>query len=190
MKPSAGLDYCYRGTLCATHNDLMRPEEESWPGVCVDPEYCRWALEQPELEGVHCRYSDATVFSEGPPDEPCGEGAAERGPFCAGQCGDTCPASFVGLPYACVGVSEVRGFGVCTPAPSSPCTIGLMFDDPALDDCERAGGAECVCMHLAPAATPSEFDDAGWGVAEQSCLAYQAHYPDQVRCVDRDGREL
>lgn len=184
-----GLRYCYRGTLCATHDDLMR-SEESWSGLCVDPEYCRWALEHPELDGVHCRYSDSTVFREGPPDEPCGEGAHERGPFCGGRCGDTCPASSLGLPYACVGVNERRGFGVCVPSPFPGCTIEeLMLSDAPLDDCERAGGAECVCMILGPALAP-EYADSGWGVAEQSCLAYQAHYPDQVRCVDRGGREL
>lgn len=28
-----------------------------------------------------------------------------------------------------------------------------------------------------------EYADYGWAVAEQTCLAYQARYPDQVRCV-------
>ncbi|MBX3273919.1 MAG: hypothetical protein KF729_26885 [Sandaracinaceae bacterium] len=194
MNLPVGIPYCYRGArLCAT-SELHRTHEDTWGGVCVDHAYCRWVLGQPELAHIRCRYSEGTLFDEGPPDEPCGTGSDPSWPFCGGQCGDRCPGTYHGPSFSpsCVGISESRGFGVCAPSrlrcsPVDP-SLGL---DPiqGLDECQAAGGVDCVCMLLSPVALP-EYADHGWGVARRSCVAYRDRFPTEVRCLDRRGHEL
>lgn len=186
-----GNPYCYRGARLCAVDERSRPDEASWVGACVSQEYCRWVLGESSLDHIRCRYSEGTAFVNGPPDEPCGVGAAERSPFCGGRCGDTCPESFLAETPACVGISETRGFGVCTLAAYHRCSPNAIDGGASqLDYCERAaGGPDCVCMVLSPVELP-DYSDRGWGVARQSCVAYRSRFPDNVRCYDRGGREI
>ena len=142
----------------------------------------------PELAHLRCRYSEGSLYEDGPPDAPCGSGAHPGSPFCGGRCGDTCPPTSIESfdRPACVGISETRAFGVCVPSPRPRCGVS---DSSGLEDCEYWAGAPCVCMVLSPIVLP-EWADSGWGVRAESCLAYQVQYPGEVRCYDRDGREL
>lgn len=189
-----GSDYCYSGAVCALYEAHHLPGDPAWNGGgCVDPTYCRWVLDQPELAQVRCRYSEGTLFVEGPPDHACPSGSDPGAPLCGGRCGDTCPPGFedgaFGRP-ACVGLSETRGVGVCVPSPRPRCDAsrpdGIVR---ALNECGYQGGVDCVCMVLSPTELP-EFANYGWGVARDSCLAYRERYPAEVRCVDGRGEDL
>ncbi len=188
-----GGQYCYRGArLCAVHEGHRSPGDRSWGGVCVSDEYCRWVQTEPSLEDIRCRYSEGTLFEDGPPDHPCGVGAHPSDPFCGGRCGDTCSRGFIAVTPACVGISETRGFGVCVRTPRPRCSPED-WDHGAtqLDECQLAGFGEsdCVCMLLSPVELP-EYSERGWAVATQTCLAYRERYPGEVRCYDRTGLEL
>ncbi|MBX3269545.1 MAG: hypothetical protein KF729_04760 [Sandaracinaceae bacterium] len=159
--------------------ELHRTRPYAWSGVCVHPEYCRWLLEQPELTDIRCRYSEGTLFENGPPDQPCGAGADELFGFCGGRCGDTCPDPFDGVP-SCVGVSETRGFGVCARS-----RVRCGRRDGSVAGIPPGG----ACMLLSPMALP-EYAGHGWRVVRETCVAYRARFPEEVRCLGIDGRDL
>ena len=178
-----GGDYCYTGRRFCLTSDRFRPTDASWGGTCVDEQLCSWVMEQSELEHLRCRYSEGTLYEDGPPEAPCGDGAPALSPFCGGRCGDTCAST------ACVGISETRAFGVCVPTPRPRCWLDSPLPNGVVEDCERRGGRPCACMVLSPVELP-EWASSGWPVFRDSCLAYQRHYPDEVRCYDRNLREL
>lgn len=191
---SHGREYCYTGRLCVVSDEYM-PSDASWGGACVGEDYCRWIREQPELEHLLCRYSEGLPFEDGPPRDECAPGAHPQNPFCGGACGDTCRPHHYDYPVGCAGISETRGFGVCVPDMRRRCdAAGLLWEDLG-DSCQAAlivSGAEdiaCVCMVLSPVLM-EEYADRGWVVSQQSCLAYRARYPDEVRCFDSRGSEL
>lgn len=184
------LKYCLGGRVCAQDEDGE---------LCVDPEYCRWMRER---EGepwptAECVYSDGTVFVDGPPDAPCGEGAHPAAGFCGGRCGDTCPSVIASpvLGPSCFGLSEHRAFGVCSLSPNPHCDpsgAAERLRDCSIEVAARSGGTTlepCACMRLTrePGGT---FPEHGDPVSAQSCLAYRAIYPDQVSCRDAEWNEL
>lgn len=187
---------CRDGRVCVT-NERRRPTEWSWGGGCFDLEYCRWLEDNPDVrDDLGCRYSEGTLFEDGPPDHECAPGADALAPFCGGACGDACPI----YPRAyggCVGVSETRGFGVCVPQGAVRCEpASIEATSAALGACFNELWAlsgdpeqECVCMALSPTLLP-EYADNGWAVARQSCVAYRARYPGEVRCLDATWSEI
>lgn len=187
---------CREGRTCVT-TERFRSSEWSWGGACVDPEFCRWLQTNPDVrEDQRCRYSEGTLFEDGPPDHPCAPGADELAPFCGGACGDACPI-YPREYGGCVGVSETRGFGVCVPQGHVRCDPASEWQTTeALGACFRelwglSGDTdqECVCMALSPTLLP-EYADNGWAVSQQTCVAYRARYPDEVRCLDATWTEV
>ncbi len=188
-----GGPYCFTGRLCATLDEAAMPR--SWGGACVGEEYCRWVMEQPDLADVRCRYSDGTLFVDGPPDHECAPGAAPQLPFCGGACGDTCPANPLGYPIGCAGISETRGFGVCVPDMTFRCEATGPWYEMGARSCAAvlslsdADDYRCACMLVSPVLV-EEYAERGWVVARQSCLAYRDRYPGEVRCFDDRGAEI
>lgn len=192
----SGWQYdCRGGRVCLTRED-GRISDDHWSGRCVASEYCRWlnanAAARPDLR---CRYSEGTLFVDGPPEHECALGAYEHDPLCGGRCGDACPA-YMSDRGGCVGVSETRGFGVCVPDSRARCNpppadvssdlgrcsiqLNLLSGDPDV---------RCACMILSPT-EPPEYSGNGWAVSLETCLAYRARYPDEVRCVDETWSDL
>jgi hypothetical protein len=195
-----GEYYCPDGRLCAVDvSPPIDPEGEEWlSGMCVDPRWCTWDRDGGFSSNVQCRYSDALPYANGPPEMPCGTGAAEESPFCGGACGEACPSwhwSYHDRRYSCVGISEERSFGVCAPlsarcAPGPTAFMGLQYCEALLSQLPDATElTPCACMVLAPALVP-ELADHGWPVALPSCLAYRDHFPDRVRCFDAAWNEI
>lgn len=162
-------------------------------------EYCDEVADH--LDGVTCVWSDRSVRMTGaPPVEECPP-TDPRARFCGGPCGDCpwpdpFPQPFYPPDYAvaCIGRSDTRGLGVCAAnsnricAPDWPpnfvCQNGV-FGDPSLG---AYGGEPCACVVTAdPSGT---FPAWGWATLAESCLQYQALYPDQVRCYGDDWEPL
>lgn len=177
--------YCLEYRACLTW------DHDPYITGCVDPEYCRWLVENPEERpNQRCRYSDGTLFESGPPHDDCAPGADPIDPFCGGSCGD-CPV-YPRNNQGCIGVSDARGFGVCVPLSRERCRPSSDIDTAnALAGCSwqmrgLVGGddpQECLCMLLSPT-DPPDLGEVGWAVSQQTCRAYRDRYPGEVRCVD------
>ncbi|MEQ9073687.1 MAG: hypothetical protein RLP09_07490 [Sandaracinaceae bacterium] len=171
-------EYCANGEMCVVERWLVG-RERGWFGRCAGERYCR----ESGAFGIDvaCVYSDGSEMAEGPPDEGAcpSAGGAE---LCGGSCGG-CPMRarpetwLSDWRLSCLGVSEERGFGVCTFGGSSPCSRdGTSY----ATWCDRMEGQPCACV--------VPLDDEGVPEAEgrvglaESCLTYRARYPDAVEC--------
>src|SRR5690606_903367 len=134
-----------------------------------------------------CYWSDESEYVDGAPEvSECPPTPNERVPFCGGPCGecDTRRWRWNGAysPRAgCTGMSETRGFGVCTFAGGFPCSR----EDPgATVGCEQSTdwGEPCACLLLQ--LPDGSFQEIGFPTLASSCLEYQAHFPEGVRCMD------
>lgn len=175
--------YCVDGQVCVVA-DVTFEAEEAVGGACVRADYCR-ELESSSIE-ARCMWSDETEFVDGSPDvATCPETSHPDVTFCGGPCGG-CPLERWRLSRyrndaSCTGVSERRGFGVCTFNGDFPCSQ----DDPGVaDTCvqETDWGEPCACLLMElPDGT---FNEVGYPTLARSCLEYQAHFPDSIRCMD------
>ena len=137
--------------------------------------------------GARCRYTDGSVFENGPPDEgACPPAPAERTPFCGGDCWgcpehERSPTTDVPLGIHCMGQSEERGFGICAFG-DSPCAQDRPQGIGSPARCPSFYGGPCACMRL----RNSEGELREWGHATlaASCVAYRERYPGSVECMD------
>lgn len=175
-----GVDYwCVSGEVLAlTRAALAAPETVS-PAWCVAEAYC----DDPRIAeyDVVCIWSDGSVRNTHPTSSECPAGGDEDWPFCGGACGD-CPTAPTGAtgrvePGLCVGRSDSRPIGVCSPPIhyEHHCVAGANPAAQCPDD-----AASCACLLFT--AAPAVHDEHGWITSTEACEAYRALYPSDVRC--------
>lgn len=175
--------YCKDGQVCVVADDVLEADG-AIRGLCVREEYCR------EMRAAHiagqCRWSDETGFDAGPPDlATCPRAAHGVVRNCGGPCGG-CNTDLWLRRYAvdasCTGVSERRGFGVCTFNGSMPCSRGVPG---VTSSCVGDWGEPCACLLLQlPDGT---FNRVGYPTLVSTCRDYQAYFPDTVRCMEPEA---
>ncbi len=161
--------------------------ENGQNGYCVESiDLCLTDPDEARLPPYHCRWTDMTVVTRAPPPASCPPPADPRAPFCAGSCDTECgPPSYGG----CIGLSDTRGFGVCTYG--LPCYDSMpvelrSFWDMCNRDSERR---PCACLILRPQPDEAPFP-RGVLMYAPSCQAYRAAYPTGVECRDIDWNPL
>ena len=174
--------YCKDGQVCVVADEVLEADGVM-RGLCVREAYCR-EMHEVGVE-ARCRWSDETEFVAGAPElttcPPSVHGLVRN---CGGPCGgcDTGPWSRrYALDASCTGVSERRGFGVCTFNGSMPCSPG----DPGVTPfCPADWGEPCACLLLQlPDGT---FNRVGYPTLASVCRDYRSHFPDSVRCMEPD----
>ncbi len=173
--------YCGNGLPCVVSTVALE-RAHSVLGLCVRDEYCR----EVQMSSIdpRCVWSDESPYVDGPPEvSECPSTPDARVPFCGGPCGgcdDTGWSSYY-EPANCVGLSERRGFGVCTFEGHDPCWRGHAGAAGACAFAER-WGEPCACMVLE--LPDGSFQEIGFPTLASSCLEYLRHFPDTVRCMD------
>ena len=187
--PTTAGEYCTTGGPCAASVPLATMCPAAVPGgppltycgPCMPAEFCI-ASRGAGLPPFQCVWSDGTDVVTGPPAGSCPPSPDGVNPFCGGSCGAIdCPA--VSSYHGCVGVSDVRNFGVCEVIAQRcnetdvPRTLAL------LSTCASATGQACACLVPSPlpAGTTTRF---GFPVLRSMCLAYRGHFPGNADCVD------
>ena len=181
--------YCWNGKLCLT-------QDPSAGGACVDDSTCRLAPDY--REGMHCVYSDGTLFENGPPyPDACPSPADARTPFCGGPCGE-CPvfdyggsSLFEEAQSGCVALSETRGLGVCTMFKEYGCARGDLNPLGVFGQFDAYGLGVPACLVLLDPSKPDGFADIGTPTMAASCRAYLARFPDApYACLDQDWHRI
>jgi len=142
-------------------------------GTCVPPAYCSIAS---ELDAT-CQFSDGSEYETPPPSRcPTWPGACQNG---CGSC-DTPIGGFVGGHLTCHGLSAERPFGVC--GVQGQCAVGGHHN-------QGIPGQPSVCLVISNDGT---FPEDRWGVMvyPETCLAYDAEFPEDVACFDQNGERI
>ena len=193
-EPGGGLPlfggFCGNGLICVRDRHPRSTETAEWllAGSCVEAPYCEALPEVADELGLdlECVYSDLTPYVHGPPtDDLCPAPVNRRGPLCGPSCAPAACPSLVPNPPAtlyspwgtsCVGVSETRGVGVCspigwfcTPEQDPTAELTLMYAE------------RFLCLNFIGA--DGEFEDRAWPVQAESCRQYEALYPGATRCL-------
>ena len=180
---------CWNGKLCLT-------QDPSAGGFCVDDSTCRLAPDY--REGMHCVYSDGTLFENGPPyPDACPSPADARTPFCGGPCGE-CPvfdyggsSLFEEAQSGCVALSETRGLGVCTMFKEYGCARGDLNPLGVFGQFDAYGLGVPACLVLLDPSKPDGLSDFGAPTMAASCRAYLARFPDApYACLDQDWHRI
>lgn len=188
--PSVGA-FTFSGNPCAAWEG-DGSEDDAFEGVGMPVEFCLEARDA-GLPPFECVYSDGTRVVSGPPSGACPSSSDPRSPFCGGPCGSgevLCPDDRSGGPGACVGVSDIRGHGVCAGdiVVASP-RVDASSRSTFLEWCAGRVGGECVYLILRPQAFPVDYE-IGYPVLRDACTRYHALFPDSTACVDADWNEV
>jgi len=142
-------------------------------GTCVPSDYCAVASEL----GATCFFSDGTTYEPlSPAMCPEWDGACQNG---CGSC-DEPVGWFEGDNVACHGTSRRRSYGVC--GAQGKCTVGSEVN-------QRFPGQPSVCLVIS---NDGEFPEGRHGVMvyPETCLAYDAEFPEDVACFDQNGERI
>lgn len=157
-------------------------------GNCLEPATCL-ELRRTGHPELLCTYTDRTELVEGPPAAVCPEPVHPVAPFCGGACGpDRCPLTIDSseLWGHCIGLSDTRGFGVCTFQEHSY-EVGTELRFTACE--EWYDGQPCALIAFDPRPTLAR-EDFGFPVLREACLRYDAVYRENVRCYDGAGNRI
>jgi hypothetical protein len=177
--------YPRRPEPCAVRASADGSPEARFSGIAMPATYCVEAREVPDLPPQKCVYTDGTEVVTGPPDAPC-PGPAGSMLVCGGSCGEViCPQG------RCVGFSDTRAFGICTPLPIR-CAASNAREMITLCNSLQVTWfpGECACLLVDPQPTLPGVERTGFLAPADACQRYQAVYPDQVECRDEDWNLL
>lgn len=173
---------CGDGEVC-WFDHTTTPTDGEGSMSCRPPELC---LLGADLVGEHsCFWPDATPVNYIPPRNDCPiftthpEGMCGNDLCARRMWGDCFQPTTGGTDSVCVGLSDQRGFGLCS------VVSGVCDGSEGADFYTSFGslvGETITCMRtLPPAATTTS--NFGWWVPRAACDRYAAHFPGQVECV-------
>lgn len=196
--------YCAVGMPCAVGAGVEGTEEDPFFGNCMPVEYCLAAqtADPPLAEPVKCVYADGSELVSGPPPDECPASESDpRLPWCGGACGRShmCPEHPHGFDFnyvagPCVGLSDERGFGVCTFSRNrclrNPEVVqGWTTNELLLRECETRLDEPCVCLVTDDQPVP-DGEEHGFAMPASICQTYREHHAGSVTCRTADWQEI
>jgi hypothetical protein len=173
--------------------------EDPYHGLCVGPDrpeqFCRRGTEAGQFV---CYYDNGSRYVHGPPTEPACTSLTPSTASCGGVCPEVeCPdleldpegsSWLLVAAGGCVGLSELRSFGLCTYSSGGPSCLGYAsrLEGAYLAACVRQFGEPCACMQMLDAHVQPWTDM----VEAEACRRYARLFPESIRCLRSDGTPL